>query len=162
MEKAGEQTSCDDAAIPAAALSELVELYAELDRELGGIAVRCEQSGLCCDFERSGLTLMATGLEVAHARKIAAAPAVVRDEGAGPCACPFFVSGGCTLREGRPLGCRSYFCAPWYADKMQEVSERYHRRIVGIHEKHGLTYGYQRFVVAIRGDRDIPLDTGDR
>jgi hypothetical protein len=36
---------------------------------------------------------------------------------------------------------------------MQEIAERSHRRIVEIHERHGLSYRYERFVEALRRPR---------
>ena len=131
---------------PSAAMLELKALYAQLGEELRVLSVRCDLSGLCCDFEKSGHVLMSTDLEVEHARQSAPHPSLE-----GPAnTCPHFRSGLCGLREGRPLGCRVYFCDPEYADKMQQVSERYHRRVVQIHERHGLSYRYGRFVDAIR------------
>ncbi len=129
---------------------ELAALYAELAREIDATRVRCDLSGVCCDFEKSGHVLFATDLEVDYARThggdlVPDAPAK---------SCPFFVRGRCDLREGRPLGCRVYFCDPAYADKMHELSERYHRRVVAIHERHGIGYRYGRFIDRIRDPRE--------
>jgi len=131
------------------ALLELKEVYRQLEQELGTLPVRCDLRGLCCDFEKFGHVLMATGLELEHARQTDAGP--FPEEPAN--SCPHFRSGLCELREGRPLGCRVYFCDPAYADQMQEIAERYHRRIVEIHERHGLSYRYERFVEALRRPR---------
>lgn len=129
-----------------AALAELEQVYQDLAREVDAAAVRCDLSGVCCDFERSGHVLFATELEVEYARRHGAsvvpeAPAV---------ACPFFVDRRCELRNGRPLGCRVYFCDPNYAEKMHELAERHHRRVAEIHERHRIGYRYDRFIDRIR------------
>lgn len=135
--------------MPEEAISELKALYERLEQELEEHPVRCDLRGLCCDFEKSGHVLMSTGLELDYALRASPSPGTD-----GPAnSCPYFRSGRCGLREGRPLGCRVYFCDPSYADKMQQISERYHRRVVEIHERHGLSYRYRRFLEAIRGPR---------
>jgi Fe-S-cluster containining protein len=131
----------------AAALAALSELYADLEREQAKASPRCDLKGDCCDFDRTDHVLFATGLELAYAR---------RSGGDRPLPdaqeqhCPFFRAGRCHLRAGRPLGCRVYFCDPSYADRMRELAERYHRRVVAIHEQHKIPYRYRRFVQAIR------------
>ncbi len=132
--------------IPRAALSELAALYSSLGSDVAATAVRCDLRGLCCDFDRSGHLLFSTDLEVAFARAHGAA----RIPDAPLSSCPWFTSGKCKLREGRPLGCRVYFCDPGYADKMSELSERYHREVRAIHDRHGIEYRYDRFVRRIR------------
>jgi len=131
----------------AAITRELEQVYADLEAEIGG-TVRCDLRGLCCDFEKAQHVLMATGLEVDYARTHA--PDTIDPTAAPEKSCPYFVQGTCHLRDGRPLGCRVYFCDPAYADRMNEVAERYHRRVVAIHERHGLDYRYRPFVVAVR------------
>lgn len=128
------------------ALAELDAIYRELEAELAALSPRCELSGRCCDFKTSGHELFATELEVDHAKAHggAAPPSAPID------LCPFWKAGRCELRDGRPLGCRVYFCDPAYADAMPEIAERYHRRIVSLHERFGLDYRYRRFILRIR------------
>lgn len=131
---------------PAALDAELEALYAELDAEVRSTAVRCDLRGVCCDFEKAGHVLYATDVEVEFARRNGGA----HPPEAAPTACPFFQRARCTLRDGRPLGCRVYFCDPAYADAMHELAERYHRRVVQLHEAHGVAYRYAPFVRTIR------------
>ena len=130
----------------AAAFVELAELYARVDAEVASHAPRCEMSGRCCDFPRSEHRLYASSLETAFARDRAAGPVPEADSGL----CPWHVDGLCTLRDGRPLGCRLYFCDPDWADTMPRVYERAHAEILALHERHGLRYEYASFVHAVR------------
>jgi Fe-S-cluster containining protein len=129
-----------------AAFAELEQVYDALQREVAAAGVACDLRGHCCDFARSGHVLFATDVEVAYARAHGGDP--VPDAAAGQC--PWFRGGRCHLRAGRPLGCRVYFCDPRYADKMNEIAERHHRRVVEIHRTHGLSYRYSMFVHTIR------------
>ncbi len=128
------------------AFADLERTYDELRREVAATEVACDLRGLCCDFARSGQLLFATELEVEYAR----AHGGESPPDAPPDACPWFQRGRCELRDGRPLGCRVYFCDPAYAEKMTEIAERHHRRVVRIHEEHGLEYRYTRFVRTVR------------
>ncbi len=132
--------------VPAEALRELGRLYEELRGEVGENGVRCELRGLCCDFEAAGHELFATDLERTWARTHGGEE--VPDAPAG--SCPWFRRGTCHLRDGRPLSCRVYFCDPSFADEMSRLAERYHRRVVEIHERHGVPYRYARFVETVR------------
>jgi hypothetical protein len=130
---------------PEAALAELAALYEELERELERHAPRCELSGRCCDFERFGHELFATTLEVSYLRRSGAEPV-----NADVDLCPYWVERRCTAREGRPLGCRVFFCDERFEQVMHEVAERYHARVRQIIERAGLPYRYGRFVRLVR------------
>lgn len=138
-----------------AAFAELAELYARVDAEVAGHAPRCEMSGRCCDFPRSDHRLYASALETAFARDRAGGRVPAADSGL----CPWHVDGLCTLRDGRPLGCRLYFCDPNWADTMPRVYERAHAEILALHERHGVSYAYAEFVHAVRDDAAARPDT---
>jgi Fe-S-cluster containining protein len=124
----------------------LAEIYARLDAEIAARNPRCELSGRCCDFPTSGHRLYASDLETDFA--VAAAGGRVPEAASG--LCPWHVEGRCTQRQGRPLGCRVYFCDPGFADEMPHVYERYHAEVRALHERHGLPYDYREFVEAVR------------
>jgi hypothetical protein len=128
-----------------AALARLDELYADLDRELAALAPRCELSGRCCDFPKSGLTLFATALEMERLRR-SGAPARQDD----PALCPHWSGGTCHARDGRPLGCRLYFCDASKAAELEELSVRYHARLRSLHDVTGFAYRYARFLAQAR------------
>ncbi|MSR47948.1 MAG: hypothetical protein EXS13_12955 [Planctomycetes bacterium] len=132
-------------AMPTAALDGLRELYAELSRELAALAPRCELSGRCCDFKKSGMTLFATDLELA-----ALDASTPLRAGGDPELCPWWEGGLCTAREGRPLGCRVYFCDATKSAALDLLSQRYHDRLKRLHEATGATYHYSPFVRRVR------------
>jgi Fe-S-cluster containining protein len=133
------------AAGTAAALRRLGELYADLDAELGRLATRCELSGRCCDFPRSGLTLFATDLELRWLRE--RTPAGRNDD---PALCPHWQAGRCEARDGRPLGCRLYFCDAAKAAELDDLSVRFHARLKRIHDETGVPYRYGPFLPRVR------------
>lgn len=114
------------APVPAARAQEqafelLAILYSELDHEIRAHTPRCEMSGLCCRFEEADHVLYATALETDYA--VAQHPKAPAPEAPGRC--PYHVKGICTAREGRPIGCRTYFCDPLTEDVLLEVHEEY-------------------------------------
>lgn len=133
------------AELPPPARAELAALLARVDAEIAARNPRCELSGRCCDFPRSGHRLFATRLEATFA---------VDAAGGVPPApsglCPWWVDGRCANRAGRPLGCRVYFCDPAWEPAMPEVYERWHAELRALHERHGLPYAYAEFCAAVR------------
>ena len=123
-------------------------LYAELEAELARLAPKCELSGRCCDFKKSGLTLFATDLEVDHLRRT-----TPPRQSADPELCPWWVGGLCQARDGRPLGCRLYFCDATKAAELEELSGRFHDRLKRLHDATGVPYRYQPFLIAINESR---------
>ncbi len=134
------------------ASQELERLYARVDEALDAARPKCEMSGLCCDFPRSGHELFATDLESSYA--LEKAGGVVPEAPSG--LCPWHVDGTCRLRDGRPLGCRLYFCDPAWAAEMPAAYERFHQEMKALHEVSGVPYRYRRFVEAARDERLLP------
>jgi Fe-S-cluster containining protein len=128
-----------------AALARLGELYDDLDREIAALAPKCELSGRCCDFPTSGLTLFATDLELEWLRE--RTPAGRNDD---PALCPHWRGGRCEARDGRPLGCRLYFCDATRAAALDDLSMRYHARLKRIHDETGHPYRYGPFLPRVR------------
>lgn len=135
----------DPLAMPPAALAGLAELYSELEREIAALAPRCELSGRCCDFPRSGHVLYATDLELAHLRGT-----LPLRSGGDPALCPWWEQGRCTARDGRPLGCRLYFCDPKRQVELEALSLRVHARLKQLHDASGAAYRYSPFVRRVR------------
>jgi Fe-S-cluster containining protein len=133
----------------AVAFEQLAELYEELDAVIADLQPLCVRSGLCCRFEEAGHELYATHLESDYAA--ARHPQAPPPEAEGRC--PYHVAGVCTAREGRPLGCRTYFCDARTEERLAEVHEEFLARIRRIERECGYPAGYSRFpaMLATRG-----------
>ena len=127
------------------AFAALAQVYERLADELTRLGPVCRTRGLCCRFEEAGHELFATDLEVDFAASLH--PDAPPPEAAGRC--PFHRGGLCTAREGRPLGCRVYFCDPAFAGKMPEVHERHYAEVRRIAERFGYEHRYRRFPEAL-------------
>jgi Fe-S-cluster containining protein len=147
----------DEVDVPATsrerALVRLARLYDDLEQELARLRPKCELSGRCCNFRQSGHVLFATDLEIAHLERTTP----LRRDG-DPELCPWWEGGLCKARDGRPLGCRVYFCDESKAEPLAELSARYHDRLKRIHdgeageggESDAIPYRYAPFVRRVR------------
>lgn len=129
-----------------AELAAVQAIYDQLEQLLSERRPRCEMSGRCCNFESEEHQLWASELELAFA--LHGARGVVPKTAAG--SCPWWREGLCTLREGRPLGCRIYFCDPGWATEMALVYERFHQQLRDVHQACDRPYSYRLFVDAVR------------
>lgn len=132
------------------AFGRLEVIYAELDALLAAVRPVCIARGVCCRFEEADHVLYATALEAdyaAHRHPEAPAP-----EAEGRC--PYHVRGRCTAREGRPLGCRTYFCDAGFTDAMEAVHERLLGEIRAIERDLGYPASYAPFP-ALLADRGV-------
>lgn len=132
-----------------AAFAALEALYEEVDRFVAGSRSVCLLRGVCCRFEEAGHELFATALEAdyaAHRHPKAPPPEA-------PGRCPYHVAGRCTARDGRPLGCRTYFCDRRTQGVLSEAHEHFLGRIRAIEREHGYPRAYGRFpaLLAARG-----------
>ncbi len=144
----GEGTSPDDARW-AAALDDLDRLYRELDAELPRYRFTCSASGRCCNFDAYGHRLYATTLEAERFFRRSSEERANRD----PRWCPAYGADRlCHAREGRMLGCRTYFCGPYPVGSPEDLYERYHRRLKAIHDRYGIPFAY-RDIVAWAAER---------
>lgn len=128
-----------------AAFRELEALYEEVDAFVEKSRSVCIRRGVCCRFEDAGHQLYATALEADYAA--ACHPEAPPPEGEGRCA--YHVQGRCTAREGRPLGCRTYFCDTRTTSVLAEAHEHFLARIREIARKHGYPANYSLFPAAL-------------
>jgi Fe-S-cluster containining protein len=120
--------------------AELSELYARLDAAVARLAPVCRISGRCCRFREYGHTLFLSALELEYLLSEASEPVRPLDGGE---TCPWQdADGRCTARQGRPMGCRVYFCDPAYQDAAPELSEHFISRLKRLAEHHGLPWSY--------------------
>jgi hypothetical protein len=132
-------------------MADLRALYRELDAEVARLGPICELSGRCCRFQEYGHTLFVSAPEVEFLLSAAPSPARPLDRGE---TCPWQDhQGRCTAREGRPLGCRVYFCDASYRESGQELSERFIRRLKQVTEIHGLSWNYAAFHRHLEAER---------
>ncbi len=132
------------------AFGRLEAIYAELEELLAAVRPVCIARGICCRFEEADHVLYATGLETdyaAHKKPVAPAP-----EAEGRC--PYHVGGMCTAREGRPLGCRTYYCDPTLRDALEATHERLLGDIRQIERDLGYPATYAAFP-ALLADRGV-------
>ncbi|MGC9259233.1 MAG: hypothetical protein ACP5I8_04010 [Phycisphaerae bacterium] len=152
---------------PRKAMDELWELYAQLDVEVAAQKLTCNSSGRCCQFEIWGHKLYVSTLELAYFRhkatNVPMTPAPPRSRsgaiyfplplygknGDFTPGCPWQMNALCTAREGRPLGCRVYFCDAATATWQSERYEYYHHKISDLHKQFDLPYRYMEWRSAL-------------
>lgn len=120
-------------------------MYRDVDREIEELGVTCWTRGLCCDFDTVDHVLFASGLEVAAVRERHPGPFAP-----GSALCPFWKDRLCTLRDLRPLGCRTYFCDERFRPGLEGIYEKHYARLKEIAVRHRLPWSYRPFVAAMR------------
>ena len=117
---------------------QILELYADVDREVAAAGPVCVASGRCCRFKEWGHTLFVSNLEA----EVLLADAPPYEGPVSADFCPFQKDKLCTARDPRPLGCRVYFCDPNYQTAAQQITEKYLRRLKDLAEAIGLPWRY--------------------
>ncbi len=123
----------------------LREIYKDLDEELSVVAPPCRACGECCHFDRYDHTLYVSRLEVDHLINNAGLPETASKRGA----CPYQVDNKCTVREYRPLGCRTFYCQEDWKNTSHDVYEKYLRRIKGLCAANGLKWSYADMLILL-------------
>jgi len=127
----------------AAALAELEAIWADLDAEMPKYKFVCQASGDCCDFDAFGHRLYVTTIEAEWFFRHSPS----RRMNANPAHCPAWGPDRlCKAREGRMLGCRTFYCGTNRNADPNEIYERYHRRIKDVHDRHGIPFRYADIV----------------
>lgn len=135
--------------VRARAFAALEALYREVDAFVARARPVCIQRGVCCRFEEAGHELFATALEADYAAE--RHPEASEPEAPGRC--PYHVAGKCTAREGRPMGCRTYFCDRRTDSVLAEAHEHFLALLRGVERESGYPAAYARFpeLLAARG-----------
>ena len=153
-------------------------ILAEAEADIAARRPVCKASGRCCKFEAYGHRMYVTGVELLHFGRVERVGENEGDFGntlkgglrtedtlkvelhavslpqffAGEKfeGCPYQVGGLCTARQGRPLGCRVYFCDENAQAWQSEVYEKYHAKLKAVHEKFGVAYRYVEWRAGLR------------
>jgi len=127
--------------------AEMELLYSELAAEIAARRPVCVNRGACCRFGEYGHRLYVTPAEVAYF--LARSGGAVRSPD-GSDACPYQQGGRCTARDGRPSGCRIFFCDPRARDWQPGLSEEVLQRLRDLHARFRLPYTYLEWFEALR------------
>lgn len=117
---------------------EVLAVYADADAAVRQAGPRCDASGRCCRFKEYGHTLFISHFEAELLLETAPRyEKPVTSDG-----CPFQVSGLCTARESRPLGCRIYFCDPTYEETGNRITEESIAKLKHVADAHATGWRY--------------------
>src|SRR5438477_339154 len=105
--------------------SQVLDMYADVDREVAAAGPVCAASGRCCRFKEYGHVLYLSALEA----EVLLHSAPPYERPASPDFCPFQEGGLCTARGPRPLGCRVYYCDPAYQETGSAITEKHLHRL---------------------------------
>ncbi len=146
-------------------LRELEILFGELDRRVAAHQPTCRNRGVCCKFGAFGHKLYVTTLELAyfHANHPERFPlggadasrresATTHNTDSQDHTCPFQEDGLCTTREGRPVGCRVFFCESADEGWQGEVTEWALAQLRELHERFGVSYSYVEWLSALSNE----------
>ena len=118
----------------------LEQLYQSLDQELPRWEFTCSASGNCCDFDAYGHRLYASTLEAEYFFRNTPGERANQDERQCPAWGPDRL---CRARDGRMLGCRTYFCPPYPRGVPEDLHARYDARIKALHDRFAIPYEYR-------------------
>jgi Fe-S-cluster containining protein len=116
----------------------VLELYADVDRDVAASGPVCVASGRCCRFKEYGHVLYLSSLEANVL--LDAAPEF--ETPVTPEFCPFQKDNLCTAREPRPLACRIYFCDPNYQETGNRLTEQALTKLKTLCEAEGIEWRY--------------------
>lgn len=128
-------------------LAALDNLYTMIDQHINAANPSCDNCGTCCDFDRFDHRLYVTTLEMLYFLANGPwsgpngykAPIAVSQNGK----CPYQdKSKGCTVRAGRPAGCRIFYCRDLPSDFQSELTENVLKQLRDMHREFGLPYCY--------------------
>ncbi len=155
-----------------ALLAELDAFFGQLDQRIADHQPVCRNRGVCCKFGAFGHKLYVTTLELAyfqarHADRLGehSAPpaqedqraagfslrglAIIENAATANQSCPYQQNGQCTTREGRPLGCRVFFCESADEGWQSELTEWALARLREMHERFDVPYVYSEWLSAL-------------
>lgn len=121
--------------------------YADVDAEIASHRPTCWNRGACCKFDTYDHNLFVTTIELAY---FAGGKSNDRRRPSGDGSCPYQISGQCTAREHRPLGCRVFFCDPAAQGWQSPLYEARLKQLQQLGEELGIDYRYTEWLSALR------------
>lgn len=118
---------------------DLLILYRDLDAEIAARGWFCRACGDCCCFEESGQILYCSSVEAEYLAESGELPETIKEG-----VCPFLVDHHCSRRDHRTVCCRSYFCGLSGSGEMEELTERYLKRLKELHYRAGVLWEYHK------------------
>src|SRR5262249_33969844 len=134
----------------------VMELYAEVDREVAAAGPVCVASGRCCRFKEYGHVLYLSSLEA----EVLLHSAPAYEQPVTPEFCPFQKGNLYTAREPRPLGCRVYYCDPTYQETGNQITEKYLQRLKELAQQEGLAWQYAPLHYFLNHPDEVTLGPG--
>lgn len=132
-----------------ALLAHVESIYRYADAAIAARQPVCYQSGRCCQFEKMKHSLFVSTVELAYFLHTAR---LERNEEPIGGACPFvrLGPGRCAARQGRPLGCRMFYCDPRTQWWQQDLYNQLHGRLQRLHEQFHVPYYYAEWLAILR------------
>lgn len=122
-------------------------MYDEVDRKIAKGGYSCSNCKECCNFEISGLSLFVTNIEFEYFRMNTDKIRIPEGN-----ICPYLdKEDGCSVRNIRPLGCRTFFCNPSDEIELSEIYEEALAKIKAFVEKNHLEYSYNLWLNDLKG-----------
>lgn len=122
--------------------SELVIIYQHLEKELTLLNPGCNGCGTCCNFSAFDHVLYASSIEINFITRNVEVP----DFNISDNICPFLKDNQCSIRDFRTLGCRVFYCNPYYNKVLNDLYEKYYQMIKDLSGKYNTQWKYLPFL----------------
>ena len=136
--------------------AEVAAIHEEVAEAVRAAAPLCLASGQCCRFRENRIRLEATGIEACRCLLLTAASGrgighADLDQAIEAGTCPWNIDRLCVAREGRPSGCRVYYCDPRAKELVPKLQRHAMDRLQAIHVRHQLVWAFGEWREMLRG-----------
>jgi Fe-S-cluster containining protein len=116
----------------------LLEVYRQVDGQVGQLGLTCLGGGACCKFDLFDHRLYVSTGELA----LLVADCPPDGSRLHRRRCPYQDGPSCRQYPNRPLGCRTFFCGKRRQGELNALYERYHAQIRMLHQICCIPYAY--------------------